>query len=238
VANAALLKVAQELQNQAVNQDLVKRIDPRLGQKDQVTVTHLLSAVLNAVKARTGVLADLVLIVAREEHQQNALTPNVVMMEVNQEKEDHQRVLTEEVMTDARVGLAAKVATDVNQPAHTANALKAVVKTGVQVNLVVIAVREELQQNALTPSVVKMEENQEKGAHQPVRTANVQKLEMKIDAQVDLVTIETIEDHHLAVKVTKEVAALIEKNITIADHHVQPENRVVRTWLKELKLAI
>jgi hypothetical protein len=192
VANAVLLKVAQELQNQAVNQDLVKRIDPRLGQKDQVTVMHLLSAVLNALKVRTDVQADLVVIAAKEELLQNVPTPNVAMTEENQETDVHQlahtaNVQKAEVMTDAQADLAAKVATD---------------------------------------------------AHLLALMASVQRAEVMTDVQADLAVIEAIEDNQPVVVATIGAAALIEKKITTANQRVQPENLVVRTWLKELKLAI
>jgi hypothetical protein len=217
-----LLKVAQELQNQAVNQDLVKRIDPRLGQKDQVTVMHLLSAVLNALKVRTDVQADLVVIAAKEELLQNVPTPNVAMTEENQETDVHQlahtaNVQKAEVMTDAQADLVAKVATDVHQLAHTANVQKAEVMTDAQADLAAKVATD---------------------AHLLALMASVQRAEVMTDVQADLAVIEAIEDHQPVVVATIGAAALIEKKITTANQRVQPENLVVRTWLKELKLAI
>jgi hypothetical protein len=153
---------------------------------------HLLSAVLNAVKVRTDVQADLVVIAAKEELLQNVPTPNVVMTEENQETDVHQLALTTnvqkaEVMTDAQADLAAKVATD---------------------------------------------------AHLLALMASVQRAEVMTDVQADLAVIEAIEDHQPVVVATIGAAALIEKKITTANQRVQPENLVVRTWLKELKLAI
>jgi hypothetical protein len=243
VANAALLKAAQEQQNQAVNQDLVKRIDPRQGQKNQVTVMHLPSAVLNAVKARTDVRADLVVIVAKEELLQNAPTPNVVMTEENQETDVHQLARTEnvqmeEVTKDVQVDLVMKVATDVHQLVLTANALKVATMIDVRTDLVEIAAIEGHLQIVPIPNAVMTEENQETDVHQLALMAKEQKVEVKTDAQADLEVIEEIEDHQLVEEVTIEAAALIEKKTTTADQRVQPENLVVRTWLKELKLAI
>ena len=149
-----LLKVAQELQNQEVNQDLVKRIDPRLGQKDQVMVMHRLSVVLIVAK----------------------------------------------------------------------------VKIGVQADLVVIAAKEELLQNAPIANVAKTEENQETDAHQLAHTANVQKAEAMTGAQADIAAKVAINAHQPAVEATIEEAALIEKKKTNANQHVQPENLVVLTW--------
>jgi hypothetical protein len=243
VANAALLKAAQEQQNQAVNQDLVKRIDPRQGQKNQVTVMHLPSAVLNAVKARTDVRADLVVIVAKEELLQNVPTPNVVMTEENQETDVHQLARTEnvqmeEVTKDVQVDLVMKVATDVHQLVLTVNALKVATMIDVRTDLVEIAAKEGHLQNAPILNAVMMEENQETDVHQLALMAKEQKVEVKTDAQADLEVIEEIEDHQLVEEVTIEAAALIEKKTTNADQRVQLENLVVRTWLKELKLAI
>jgi hypothetical protein len=61
---------------------------------------HLPNAVLNAVKARTDVRADLVVIAAKEELLQNVPTPNVVMTEENRETDVHQHAHTENVQKE------------------------------------------------------------------------------------------------------------------------------------------
>jgi hypothetical protein len=120
-------------------------------------------------------------------------------------------------MTDAQADLVAKVATDVHQLAHTANVQKAEVMTDAQADLAAKVATD---------------------AHLLALMASVQRAEVMTDVQADLAVIEAIEDHQPVVVATIGAAALIEKKITTANQRVQPENLVVRIWLKELKLAI
>jgi hypothetical protein len=141
-------------------------------------------------------------------------------------------------MKDVQVDSVMKVATDVHQLVLMANALKVATMIDVRTDLVEIAATEGHLQNEPILNAVMMEENQETDVHQHALMAKEQKVEVKTDAQADLEVIEEIKDHQLVEEVTIETAALIEKKTTTADQRVQPENLVVRTWLKELKLAI
>ena len=119
--------------------------------------------------------------------------------------------------TDVQADLEARAETEDRQRVLTPNALKVEVKTDVQVDLEVKAETEDRQR---------------------VHTPNALKVEVMTDVQVDLEAKAETEDHQHVVVETKEEVALTETKTMTADQRVQPENRVVLTWLGVLTRAI